>query len=38
MEELKKREDYLNQLIRFKDTSSVKIVTGIRQNQIIKIN
>lgn len=59
MEELKKREDYLNQLIRFKDTSSIKIVTGIRrcgkskllelmiqhlldsgirQNQIIKIN
>lgn len=31
MEELKKREDYLNQLIRFKDISSIKIVTGIRR-------
>ena len=31
MEELKNRDDYLNQLIRFKDTSSIKIVTGIRR-------
>lgn len=31
MEELKNRDDYLGQLVRFKDTSSVKIVTGIRR-------
>lgn len=30
MEELKNRDEYLQQLIRFKDTSSIKIVTGIR--------
>lgn len=31
MEELKNRDDYLDQLVRFKDTSSIKIVTGIRR-------
>lgn len=31
MEPLKNRDCYLNRLIRFKDTSSIKIVTGIRR-------
>lgn len=31
MEKLKNRDYYLNQLISFKDTSSIKIVTGIRR-------